>query len=49
MRLTEKLRAMVAIWADLSRNGEQVQSPGWHQRELCKRDDKVKSVGEIGG
>lgn len=30
----EKLRIMEAIWEDLSREDEQVESPDWHRREL---------------
>jgi hypothetical protein len=47
MTRDEKLRVLEAIQADLSRNGEQVQSPGWHEGELRERDDKLKSVGEL--
>jgi Putative addiction module component len=47
MTLAEKLRAMEAIWADLSRNEEQIQSPDWHEGVLRERDDKLKSAGEL--
>ncbi|EEF61754.1 addiction module protein [Pedosphaera parvula] len=47
MTREEKLRLMEAIRADLSRHDEQVESPGWHEGELCERDDKLKSVGEL--
>lgn len=30
----EKLRVMEAIWEDLSKEDEEVQSPGWHQKSL---------------
>ncbi|MCL0064359.1 addiction module protein [Dehalococcoidia bacterium] len=30
----EKLRVMEAIWEDLSREDEEVESPGWHQEAL---------------
>ena len=30
----EKLRVMEAIWEDLSREDEEVESPGWHQKAL---------------
>ncbi|HSV99419.1 MAG TPA: addiction module protein [Sedimentisphaerales bacterium] len=30
----EKLRVMEAIWEDLSRDAEQVDSPDWHREAL---------------
>ena len=43
MTLEEKLRAMEALWADLSRNEQNIQSPPWHEEVLKEREDKVKS------
>lgn len=47
MTREEKLRVLEEIQADLNRHEEEVESPGWHERELCKRDENVKSVGEL--
>jgi Putative addiction module component len=46
MTLAEKLRAMEALWADLSRNEENIQSPPWHEQVLKERDERVKSGQE---
>jgi hypothetical protein len=43
MTLEEKLRAMEALWTDLSRNEENIQSPPWHEEVLKEREDKAKS------
>lgn len=36
MTVAEKLQAMEALWADLSRN-EQLDSPAWHEEILRRR------------
>lgn len=41
MTTEEKLRAMEALWADLSRNAENFESPAWHGDILRKRDQLV--------
>lgn len=46
MTVAEKLRAMEAIWADLSRDESQIESPEWHGMILRERDAKVKSGEE---
>jgi hypothetical protein len=46
MTIAEKLRAMEAIWADLSRDEAQVESPEWHRDVLKDRDAKAKSGRE---
>jgi hypothetical protein len=46
MTVAEKLRAMEEIWADLSRNESQIESPAWHGDVLRERDAKVKSGRE---
>jgi hypothetical protein len=43
MTLEEKLRAMEALWTDLSRNEANIQSPSWHKEVLKEREDEVKS------
>jgi Putative addiction module component len=46
MTVAEKLRAMEEIWADLSRNESQIESPAWHGDVLREREAKVKSGRE---
>ncbi len=46
MTVAEKLRAMEAIWADLSRHEENVPSPGWHEQVLKEREERIKSGQE---
>lgn len=46
MTKAEKLRAMEALWADLSRDDSQVESPAWHGDVLRDRADAVKSGKE---
>ena len=42
----EKLRVMEAIWEDLSREEEQVESPDWHREALEETDRRLKSGQE---
>jgi hypothetical protein len=46
MTLEEKLRAMETLWADLSRNDQNIQSPPWHEQILKERDQRVESGQE---
>ena len=46
MTTAEKLRAMEALWADLSRNEESIPSPAWHGQVLEEREARVKSGQE---
>jgi hypothetical protein len=46
MTVAEKLRAMEALWADLSRDEAQIESPAWHGDVLQDREVRVKSGGE---
>ena len=41
MTLHEKLAAMEALWEDLARTPETVESPAWHQRILDEREGRV--------
>lgn len=41
MTTAEKLRAMEAIWADLGRNAESVESPAWHLEILAERKQRI--------
>jgi hypothetical protein len=42
----EKLRVMEAIWEDLSREAEQVESPQWHREALEETERRLKSGRE---
>ncbi|MDB6111735.1 MAG: acyl-protein synthetase [Pedosphaera sp.] len=46
MSTAEKLRAMEAIWEDLSHNEEQVESPAWHEQVLKEREALFNSGKE---
>ncbi|MBI5771854.1 MAG: addiction module protein [Verrucomicrobia bacterium] len=41
MTTEEKLRAMDALWADLSRNADTYESPAWHRDVLRERDRRI--------
>jgi hypothetical protein len=41
MSRTEKLRVMEAIWADLSQEEDQVESPAWHAKALQETAARV--------
>ena len=59
MSLDDKLQAMELLWADLSRNPEQLASPAWHGEVLRSRREQVlqgqasfqswdAAIGELG-
>ena len=37
----EKLRLMEALWADLSRNEAELESPAWHADALRETSERV--------
>ena len=41
----DKLRVMEAIWEDLSKEDEGVESPKWHQEALQKTEERL-NLGE---
>lgn len=43
MSRADKLRAMEALWADLSQTDSDIKSPAWHRDELRKAERAVKS------
>jgi len=45
MTREEKLQAMEALWNDLSRDPETLESPAWHEDVLRERDEQV-AAGE---
>lgn len=42
----DKLKIMEAIWADLSREDEEVESPDWHLKALQETERLVNSGQE---
>jgi hypothetical protein len=42
----EKLRVMEAIWEDLSRDAEQVESPEWHRGVLEETERRFEAGQE---
>ncbi len=42
----EKLKVMEAIWEDLSREDEAVDSPDWHQKALQETEQRLSSGQE---
>ena len=45
MSTAEKLRAMEALWTDLSRNEAELDSPAWHD-QIREQDEKFKTSQE---
>ena len=43
MSRDEKLRAMEALWADLSQDEGQFESPAWHMQVLGESERAVKN------
>ncbi len=46
MTTEEKLRAMEALWADLSRKADSFESPAWHADVLHERDQRIAAGKE---
>ena len=43
MTVSEKLQLMEAIWEDLGRNSDALDSPEWHKDVLDERERRVAS------
>ena len=43
MSRDEKLRAMEALWGDLSQDEDRFESPAWHEQALRDAERAVKS------
>ena len=41
MSVPEKLRVMEALWEDLSRNSDALESPKWHEAALKERKARI--------
>lgn len=46
MSTEEKLQAMEALWADLTKNHEHFESPAWHRQVLEEREQRIESGEE---
>lgn len=46
MSREEKLLALEAIWADLSKNAEDVESPTWHEEALQRTEARLQAGQE---
>ena len=46
MTVAEKLELMETIWADLSRDPDEIPSPAWHGEVLRERQRQL-DVGEV--
>ncbi|MEY2877661.1 MAG: hypothetical protein RLZZ15_41 [Verrucomicrobiota bacterium] len=47
MTVAEKLEVMKALWADLSRNPADVESPAWHEAVLKEREARLQAGLEV--
>ena len=43
MSRAEKLRAMEALWVDLSKDDDRFESPAWHAQALRKAERAMKN------
>jgi len=43
MTVREKLQLMEALWADLSRDSDAIESPDWHREVLEDRERRIAS------
>jgi hypothetical protein len=43
---SEKLIMMEAIWEDLSRNDEKLESPSWHEQALLEAERRLEAGQE---
>jgi hypothetical protein len=41
MSVEEKLQAMEALWDDLSRQPDLLESPAWHEEVLVERENRL--------
>jgi hypothetical protein len=46
MSREEKLRVMHALWEDLARDEDAVNSPEWHQQALRETEERMRSGTE---
>jgi len=46
MTTADKLRVMEELWADLTRNEKEFESPAWHLEVLQQREERLKAGEE---
>ena len=46
MTTEDKLRVMEELWADLTRNEQAFESPGWHEAILKEREERLRTGRE---
>ena len=46
MTTAEKLRVMEDLWAGLTRNEREFESPAWHEDVLREREERVRTGQE---
>jgi hypothetical protein len=46
MTTADKLRAMEELWADLTRNEAEFESPAWHLEVLREREERLEAGEE---
>ena len=46
MTTAEKLQVMEDLWADLTRNEQEFESPAWHEPILKEREDRLRAGEE---
>ena len=47
MTRAEKLQVMEALWADLSKAEDEVESPAWHEDALRETEQRVATGSEL--
>jgi Putative addiction module component len=43
MSVEEKLQLLEAVWADLSRVPDELESPGWHEEALEETERRIQA------
>jgi hypothetical protein len=47
MSLTERLQVMDQLWDSLTRNGDEIPSPDWHQEVLADRKARAERGSNV--
>lgn len=43
MTPTQRVELMEALWKEMSRNPEEIESPDWHRQVLAEREERLKN------
>lgn len=46
MSTSEKIQMMEALWNDLCRHADSIESPAWHQGVLAQREESLRTGEE---